>query len=197
MDSMAPILTHGIPRKTTMPSWNPQLNRPILSIYGLIICDFSAKGRHRRYGTRLTFSAWACARSAASCHFESGLRRYERPRPDNYLRSRSRWPWDSPLCPFSYARPPEKMGLSQNNIVTAILFAYVGLSRAQSRTPHEYVNPLIGTINGGHVFPGATLPFGMAKAGPDVNGENQGGFASDDSPIIGFSHMHDSGTGGV
>ncbi|KAF2276534.1 alpha-1,2-mannosidase-like protein, partial [Westerdykella ornata] len=36
----------------------------------------------------------------------------------------------------------------------------------------------------------------MAKAGPDVNGENQGGFASDNSSIIGFSHMHDSGTGG-
>jgi putative alpha-1,2-mannosidase len=36
----------------------------------------------------------------------------------------------------------------------------------------------------------------MAKAGPDVSGENQGGFASDSSPIYGFSHMHDSGTGG-
>jgi hypothetical protein len=37
----------------------------------------------------------------------------------------------------------------------------------------------------------------MAKAGADCNGENQGGFASDGSDIIGFSHMHDSGTGGV
>jgi putative alpha-1,2-mannosidase len=37
----------------------------------------------------------------------------------------------------------------------------------------------------------------MAKASADVIGENQGGFASDDSPIYGFSHMHDSGTGGV
>ncbi|KAI8933038.1 hypothetical protein NX059_009687 [Plenodomus lindquistii] len=36
----------------------------------------------------------------------------------------------------------------------------------------------------------------MAKAGPDVIGENQGGFSSDDTPIYGFSHMHDSGTGG-
>ena len=32
----------------------------------------------------------------------------------------------------------------------------------------------------GHVFPGATLPFGMAKAVADVNTELQGGFASDD-----------------
>lgn len=52
-------------------------------------------------------------------------------------------------------------------------------------------------MNGGHVFPGATLPFGMAKASADVNGEDQGGFASDNSNITGFSHMHDSGTGGV
>jgi putative alpha-1,2-mannosidase len=45
----------------------------------------------------------------------------------------------------------------------------------------QYIDPLIGTTNGGHVFPGATLPFGMAKAVPDVNsGERQGGYASDD-----------------
>jgi hypothetical protein len=39
----------------------------------------------------------------------------------------------------------------------------------------------------------------MAKAVADVNspGQKQGGFASDDSEIIGFSHMHDDGTGGV
>lgn len=45
----------------------------------------------------------------------------------------------------------------------------------------QYIDPLIGTVNGGHVFPGATLPFGMAKAVPDVNSdERQGGYASDD-----------------
>jgi predicted alpha-1,2-mannosidase len=64
------------------------------------------------------------------------------------------------------------------------------------KTPFDYVDPLIGTINGGHVFPGATLPFGMAKSVADVIGENQGGFTSDNNPIYGFSHMHDSGTGG-
>src|SRR4051812_14046037 len=36
----------------------------------------------------------------------------------------------------------------------------------------------------------------MAKAGPDGYGENQGGFDSGSSRIYGFSHMHDSGTGG-
>jgi predicted alpha-1,2-mannosidase len=37
----------------------------------------------------------------------------------------------------------------------------------------------------------------MAKAVADVEGENQGGFGSDGSKVTGFSHMHDSGTGGV
>lgn len=37
----------------------------------------------------------------------------------------------------------------------------------------------------------------MAKAVADVDGEDQGGYASDGSSINGFSHMHDSGTGGV
>ncbi|KAF2269372.1 alpha-1,2-mannosidase-like protein [Lojkania enalia] len=78
----------------------------------------------------------------------------------------------------------------------SIAVAVTNAQPNRAKTGYDYVDPLIGTINGGHVFPGATLPFGMAKAGPDVNGENQGGFASDNSPIIGFSHMHDSGTGG-
>ncbi|KAK5991857.1 putative secreted glycosidase [Cladobotryum mycophilum] len=60
----------------------------------------------------------------------------------------------------------------------------------------DYVNPLIGTANGGHVFAGATLPFGMAKAVADSTDDNAGGYASDGRYVTGFSHMHDSGTGG-
>lgn len=37
---------------------------------------------------------------------------------------------------------------------------------------------------------------GMAKAVADVTAENQGGFSFDSTVINGFSHMHDSGTGG-
>jgi putative alpha-1,2-mannosidase len=44
----------------------------------------------------------------------------------------------------------------------------------------------------------ALLNFkGMAKAVADSTADDQGGFASDSSTISGFSHMHDSGTGGV
>ncbi|KAI2638859.1 glycoside hydrolase family 92 protein [Hypomontagnella submonticulosa] len=37
----------------------------------------------------------------------------------------------------------------------------------------------------------------MAKAVADVTSDNQGGYASNGSPVTGFSHMHDSGTGGA
>ncbi|KAJ9368060.1 CAZyme family GH92 [Paecilomyces variotii] len=61
----------------------------------------------------------------------------------------------------------------------------------------QYVDTLIGTTNGGDVFAGATLPYGMAKAVADTNSQyNQGGFTYDGSAITGFSNLHDSGTGG-
>lgn len=37
----------------------------------------------------------------------------------------------------------------------------------------------------------------MAKAVADTQGENQAGFAFDTETVTGFSHTHDSGTGGV
>lgn len=49
----------------------------------------------------------------------------------------------------------------------------------------------------GNVFPAATLPYGMAKPGPDTDDpSNQGGFTFTNSHVTGFSQMHDSGTGG-
>ncbi len=62
----------------------------------------------------------------------------------------------------------------------------------------EYVNPLIGTANDGNVFPGATLPFGMVKLGPDTKDRmsNAGFSLNKIDPITGFSHLHVSGTGG-
>ncbi|KAL4914964.1 glycosyl hydrolase family 92-domain-containing protein [Aspergillus aurantiobrunneus] len=61
----------------------------------------------------------------------------------------------------------------------------------------DFIDPFIGTENGGHSFAGATLPFGMVKAVADTRGENQGGFAYDTTHATGFSHTHDSGTGGA
>ncbi|KAF7966871.1 hypothetical protein HWV62_36683 [Athelia sp. TMB] len=62
----------------------------------------------------------------------------------------------------------------------------------------NYVNLFIGTTNGGHVFPGATLPHGLAKVGMDTDSPgNQAGYdANPTYNVTGFSQMHDSGTGG-
>src|SRR3954466_13196874 len=70
------------------------------------------------------------------------------------------------------------------------------LSLAASAQVTKYVDPFLGTEGGGHVFPGATLPFGMVKAGPDGgnNNGNAGWLAEGD--INGFSQTHVSGTGG-
>ncbi|KAJ6592313.1 alpha-1,2-mannosidase, putative subfamily, partial [Mycena vulgaris] len=66
-----------------------------------------------------------------------------------------------------------------------------------AQDPAQFVNPFIGTNNGGHVFPGATLPWGSVKAGADSNsGDNQAGYVSDGSNITGISQLHDDGTGG-
>lgn len=62
----------------------------------------------------------------------------------------------------------------------------------------DWVDPLIGTADHGHVYPGATVPFGSVQLSPD-NG-TQGwdwcaGYNYADSSIVGFSHTHLSGTG--
>ncbi|KAI0108292.1 glycoside hydrolase family 92 protein [Daldinia grandis] len=91
--------------------------------------------------------------------------------------------------------------LIQSFIVATLCQTTSGnLYRRDTNSPvsgYDFVDPLIGTRNGGHVFAGATLPFGMAKAVADVTSDNQGGYASNGSPVTGFSHMHDSGTGGA
>jgi putative alpha-1,2-mannosidase len=63
----------------------------------------------------------------------------------------------------------------------------------------QYVNPMIGTGDHGHTFPGATTPFGMVQLSPDtrIDGSWDGcsGYYHGDSIIYGFSHTHLSGTG--
>src|SRR6516165_2025005 len=58
------------------------------------------------------------------------------------------------------------------------------------------VDPMLGADKGGNVFIGPTLPFGMAKPGPDYgdNEANSGWEATGN--LNGFSQLHVSGTGG-
>ncbi|MGW1325395.1 GH92 family glycosyl hydrolase [Streptomyces antibioticus] len=67
--------------------------------------------------------------------------------------------------------------------------------------PAAYVDPLIGTKNGGNVFPGAVTPFGMFSFSPEnTRGDATrtaapGGYHYDATRIRGFSLTHMSGTG--
>ncbi|MFJ8080032.1 GH92 family glycosyl hydrolase [Streptomyces sp. NPDC096205] len=69
------------------------------------------------------------------------------------------------------------------------------------RDPTPYVDPLIGTRNGGNVFPGAVTPFGMFSFSPEnTRGDATrtaapGGYHYDATRIRGFSLTHMSGTG--
>lgn len=64
--------------------------------------------------------------------------------------------------------------------------------------PANNTNLFIGTGGHGHTYPGATVPFGMLQVSPD-NGISSwdwcSGYHYSDSIMIGFSHLHLSGTG--
>ncbi len=62
----------------------------------------------------------------------------------------------------------------------------------------EYVNPMVGTAEHGHTFPGAVMPFGMVQLSPDTRldgWDGCSGYHYTDSEIYGFTHTHLSGTG--
>ncbi|MEX0363116.1 MAG: GH92 family glycosyl hydrolase, partial [Allomuricauda sp.] len=73
----------------------------------------------------------------------------------------------------------------------------------------KYVNPMVGTKNMGHTYPGPSTPFGMVQLSPETNNqpytksglyngktyEYCSGYQYADSTIFGFSHTHFSGTG--
>lgn len=83
----------------------------------------------------------------------------------------------------------------RSKIFLLLIFLSI-LSNAQNLI--KYVNPLMGTNEHGHVYPGATAPFGMIQLSPD-NGRGGwdwcSGYNYSDSLISGFSHTHLSGTG--
>ncbi len=62
----------------------------------------------------------------------------------------------------------------------------------------QFVDPLIGSGDHGHVFVGASVPYGMVQLGPTnihAGWDWVSGYHFTDSTIFGFSHTHLSGTG--
>jgi len=94
-----------------------------------------------------------------------------------------------------------------NIILLLVLFP---VTQLYSQDLTKYVNPFVGTSKMGHVFPGATVPFGMVQLSPQTNFEVMhqedgsynkktyeycAGYQYRDTTIIGFSHTNFSGTG--
>jgi predicted alpha-1,2-mannosidase len=86
--------------------------------------------------------------------------------------------------------------MMKRSILFSILILAATATIAQKYT--KFVDPFLGTAGHGHVYPGATTPFGMVQLSPD-NGTNGwdwcGGYHYSSDSIAGFSHTHLSGTG--
>ena len=71
-----------------------------------------------------------------------------------------------------------------------------GLPRAGAQLPGsvqpvDHVDPMIGTLGSGFVFPGPAAPFGMVQLSPDTDGYlAYTGYMYSDAAIRGFSHHH-------
>ncbi|KAK7458787.1 hypothetical protein VKT23_009792 [Stygiomarasmius scandens] len=87
-----------------------------------------------------------------------------------------------------------------------LLFLTCALSSLQTQSASigssnvlDFVNLFIGSVNGGHTFPGATVPHGMVKVGMDTDSPgNHAGYDGDPQyNVTGFSQMHQEGTGGA
>ena len=80
-------------------------------------------------------------------------------------------------------------------------FAIILLSLSCNRSSEDltsYVDPFLGSGGHGHVYPGATVPFGMVQLSPDNGDEGWdwcAGYHYSSTTIAGFSHTHLSGTG--
>ena len=84
------------------------------------------------------------------------------------------------------------------SLVALFFLTLVSCQKNIEKTPADYVNPFIGTGGHGHTFPGATAPFGGVQLSPDTRKDSWdgcSGYHYSDSTILGFSHMHLSGTG--
>jgi len=90
------------------------------------------------------------------------------------------------------------IGLS---ISLLLLFAMCPFIQGQNKGQKNYVdfvNPYIGSGGHGHVFVGASVPFGAVQVGPEnifKGWDWCSGYHYSDSIVIGFSQTHLSGTG--
>lgn len=82
-----------------------------------------------------------------------------------------------------------------------ILLSIVALVGCAQKGVTRFVDPYIGTTGFGNIFLAANVPFGFTQVGPTEHsrppggGEWTSGYNYSDSLLIGFGHLHLSGTG--
>ena len=83
-------------------------------------------------------------------------------------------------------------------IFNLFLFLSLAAASAFGKSVVDEVSTMIGTAEHGHVYPGATVPFGMVQLSPDTRDgtwDGSSGYHYSDDSILGFSHNHLTGTG--
>jgi len=76
-------------------------------------------------------------------------------------------------------------------------YVLISLLSANARAQQaSQIDPFIGADGGGNTFPGAVVPFGILKAGPDMGDSTGNAGWLPGKPINGFSQTHISGSGG-
>ena len=94
-------------------------------------------------------------------------------------------------------------GLSAIGVASALGMTSISSSKealaavAHPANPYP-VNLFQGTGGHGHLYPGASMPFGMVQLSPDTYNDDWdwcSGYHASDTSIMGFSHTHLSGTG--
>ncbi len=98
---------------------------------------------------------------------------------------------------FFYCRTRTKLSIC----IVLALFGITDIASAQSKNSQkltDFVDPFIGSGSHGHVFIGASVPFGGVQIGPDnfyKGWDWCSGYNYQDSVIRGFAQTHLSGTG--
>ena len=83
-------------------------------------------------------------------------------------------------------------------LLSAVAWLVMATGMTQAEDLTQYVDPLIGSAEHGHVFVGANVPYGFVQLGPSNIKQDWdwcSGYNRSDSTIIGFAHTHLSGTG--
>ncbi len=75
------------------------------------------------------------------------------------------------------------------------VISFLLLISTASPQVRKFVNPFIGTSNGGNTFPGAVLPWGMVSVSPHNSYNSPPGYIFGEKFFYGAGHNHLSGTG--